>query len=103
MIKVSVMYPSGDGRTFDMDYYCNTHIPMARRLLSPALKGVAVEQGIAGAEPGAPAPYLAIGHLLFESLEAFMNAFPPHMGALQGDIPNYTNAPPVIQIGEVKL
>lgn len=71
MIKVSVMYPSGDGRTIDIDY-CKTHIPMAQRLLSPELKGVAVEQGIAGGEPGAPAPHLAIDHLLFDSLDAFI-------------------------------
>lgn len=103
MIKVSVMYPSGAGRTFDINYYCKTHIPLAQKLLSPALKGVGVEHGIAGGEPGAPPPYLAIGHLLFDSLDAFMSSFMPHLGALQGDIPNYTNAPPVIQISEVKL
>jgi uncharacterized protein (TIGR02118 family) len=103
MIKVSVLYPSGEGKTFDIAYYCDKHIPMARRLLGAALKGVAVEQGIAGGEPGAPAPFLAIGHLSFESLEAFMRAFLPAADALRSDIPNYTNSRPTIQISEVKL
>jgi uncharacterized protein (TIGR02118 family) len=103
MIKVSVMYPSGDGQTFDMAYYCDKHIPMVRRLLGTALKGVAVEQGIAGGEPGTPAPYLAIGHLSFDSLEAFMSAFMPVADALQGDIPNYSNSRPTIQISDVKM
>ncbi|HVA17697.1 MAG TPA: EthD family reductase [Candidatus Dormibacteraeota bacterium] len=103
MIKVSVLYPSQEGSTFDMAYYCNTHIPMVRRLLAPAVKGVAVEQGIGGMAPGSPAPYTAMGHLLFESLEAFQTAFAPHAQAILSDIPNYTRAQPVIQISEVKL
>ena len=28
MIKVSVMYPNGEGKHFDMEYYVNTHIPL---------------------------------------------------------------------------
>jgi|SRR5579864_6865896 uncharacterized protein (TIGR02118 family) len=103
MIKVSVLYPNQEGCTFDMAYYCNTHIPMVRRLLSPALKGVAVEQGIGGIAPGSPAPYIAMGHLLFDSVEAFQQAFEAHAQALLADIPNYTNTQPVIQVSEVKL
>jgi uncharacterized protein (TIGR02118 family) len=103
MIKVSVLYPNQEGCTFDMAYYCNTHIPMVRRLLSPALKGVAVERGIGGIAPGSPAPYIAMGHLLFDSVEAFQQAFEAHAQALLADIPNYTNTQPVIQVSEVKL
>jgi hypothetical protein len=29
MIEVTVAYPAGEGRTFDMDYYLKTHIPLA--------------------------------------------------------------------------
>jgi len=103
MIKVSVLYPNQEGCTFDMTYYCNTHIPMVRRLLGPAIKGVAVEQGIGGMAPSSPAPYIAMGHLLFDSIEAFEKAFEDHAPALLADIPNYTNTQPVIQISEVKL
>lgn len=103
MIKVSVMYPNNEGSTFDMTYYCDTHIPMVRQKLRAALKGVSVEQGIGGAEPGSPAPYLALGHLLFESVEAFQTSFGPHAQEIEGDIPNYTNTQPTIQISEVKM
>lgn len=103
MIKVSVFYPNQPGNTFDVAYYCGTHIPMIQRLLGPALKGVAVEQGIAGAEPGAPPPYLAVGHLSFDSIEAFLTSFGPHADAIRGDVRNYTNIQPTIQISEVKL
>jgi len=64
---------------------------------------VAVEQGLAGATPGSPAPFMAMGHLYFDSVEAFQTAFAPHADAIMGDIPNYTNAEPVIQVSEVKL
>jgi len=103
MVKVSVMYPNTAGSTFDMAYYCNSHMPLVRQKLGAALKGVAVEQGVAGPEPGSPPPYLALGHLLFESVEAFQTAFAPYAQAILGDIPNYTNTQPTIQISEVKI
>ena len=88
MIKVSVLYPNNEGSTFDIEYYCAKHMPIVREKLGAALKGVAVEHGLAGAAPGSPPPFLALGHLLFESLE---------------DIPNFTNTQPTIQISEVKM
>lgn len=57
MIKVAVVYPNSSGSHFDIRYYCNTHIPLVGRLRGPALKGVAVEHGIAGAAPGSPLPF----------------------------------------------
>jgi uncharacterized protein (TIGR02118 family) len=103
MIKVSVLYPSGKGNSFDMDYYLATHIPLVRRLCGAALKRVEVEEGIGGLVPGAAPAYLATGHLFFESVQAFQAAFGPHAAEITGDVPNYTNAQPTIQISEVKL
>jgi uncharacterized protein (TIGR02118 family) len=68
MVKVSVFYPNRPGSHFDMSYYCSKHIPMVQRLLGSTLKSVAVEEGIAGAVPGSPPTYLALGHLYFESI-----------------------------------
>jgi uncharacterized protein (TIGR02118 family) len=103
MIKVSVMYPSGQGSRFDIDYYLRSHMPMVQRRLGAPLKRMAVEHGLGGGAPGAPPPFLAMGHLYFDSVEAFPGAFAPHAEAIMGDIPNYTNTTPVIQISEVKL
>jgi uncharacterized protein (TIGR02118 family) len=102
MIKISVLYPAGEGVTFDMDYYCNTHMPMIPKLVS-ACKKIEVEQGLAGGKPGSPPIYIAMGHLFFESLEEFATTFPPHEATLVADIPNFTNARPVFQISEVKM
>lgn len=103
MIKVSVFYPNEEGKKFDMDYYLNNHVPMVQQKLGAALKGGAVEQGLGGAEPGSPATYIAMGHLYFDSVEAFQTAFGPHAEAIMGDVPNYTDIQPTIQISEVKM
>jgi len=103
MIKVSVLYPNGSNSNFDMNYYLTKHIPMVKEKLGAACKNVAVEEGIAGGAPGAPATYLAMAHLTFESIDAFQKAFGPHADAIMGDVPNYTNAQPTVQISEVKM
>ena len=103
MIKLSVFYPNNEDCKFDMDYYCNNHIPMVQEKLGAAVKGVAVEQGLSGAEPGSQATYVAMAHILFDSVEAFQGAFGPHAKEIMGDVPNYTDIQPTIQISEVKI
>jgi uncharacterized protein (TIGR02118 family) len=103
MIKISVLYPSGEGNTFDMDYYLNRHVPLVLGKLGQACKGVAVEQGLGGITPGLPPAFNAMGHLYFDSVEAFQSAFGPHADELMGDIRNFTNVQPTIQVSEVKL
>jgi len=76
---------------------------MVRRLLGPVLKNAAVEEGIAGASAGSPAPFLALGHLYFESVESFQEAWAPHAAQIVSDVPNYTNSEPTIQISVVKI
>ena len=103
MTKVSVMYPNRPNARFDTEYYLNTHMPMAIGCLSAALKGVSVDIGMSGMMPGQPAPFAAMCHFLCESPQAFMEAFLPNAAQLQGDIPNYTNIEPVIQVSDLKL
>lgn len=101
MIKVSVYYPYSDGAAFDMDYYINKHIPMVVDLTGAACKGASVDAGLAGGGPGERPTYVAVGHLLYDTLEEFQGAFGPHAEKIMGDIPNYTPIAPVIQISTV--
>jgi len=101
MIRITVLYPAGDGLKFDMDYYLKTHIPLFQKRMGAAMKDIRVEGGLSGGMPGSAAPYVAMVHASFASVEAFQTAFTPHAAEIQGDIPNYTNIPPVIQISEV--
>lgn len=103
MIKVSVMYPNSEEASFDIDYYCSNHMPMVKELLGDVVKGCAIDSGIAGGVPGEVAPFIAMGHLTFESVEIFQSAFAPNAEKILADIPNYTNVQPSIQISEVKL
>ncbi|MCG7853909.1 MAG: EthD family reductase [Methanosarcinaceae archaeon] len=103
MITVSVLYPNTDGSKFDMEYYLSKHIPMLKQKLGAACKGVLVEAGLGGAEPGARATYIAMLHLHFDSVEAFQTAFGPHAQAFSEDVPNYTDIQPITQVSEVKM
>jgi uncharacterized protein (TIGR02118 family) len=103
MIKVSVLYPNGDGKTFDMDYYCNKHVPMVAGLLGDAVKGATVEKGLGGGAPGSPAPNAAMGNLYFDTMQAFENSFGPNAETIMADLPNFTNIEPVIQVSEVQI
>jgi uncharacterized protein (TIGR02118 family) len=103
MIVGTVYYPNGEGATFDMEYYCKTHIPLVTKLMGNKLKGSAVENGLSGATSDSPAPYIAVGKLYFESVEAFESAFGPNAEKIMADTPNYTNIEPTMQIGEVMI
>lgn len=101
MIKVTILYPNGEGKKFDMDYYSTKHMPMIASLLGDSLKQFEIDKGIGGRAPSDPIPYLAIGYLYFDRLSAWQNSFAPHREKIVGDVPNYTNIQPVVLISEV--
>lgn len=103
MIKVSVLYPCEEGKKFDMEYYCNKHIPMFRQKFGPACKRVDVDEGMRGATTGSKPLYIAMAHLYFDSMEAYQAASLPHAEAARLDTPNYTDIQPIVQVSEVKL
>ena len=103
MIKATVLYPAGEG-TFDMDYYLNSHIPFVAKLLKPyGLVRIEVDQGIAGGGPGEAAPFVAMAHMVFNSLEDFQKGTQAHDADLAGDVKNFTDLKPFFQISEIML
>tara|TARA_B100000809_G_scaffold39367_1_gene34463 strand:- start:11229 stop:11552 length:324 start_codon:yes stop_codon:yes gene_type:complete len=103
MIKVSVLYTNIEDKSFDMDYYCNTHIPMVKELLGDALKGATVEKGLGGAFTGSKASYIAMGNMYYNSIKEFQTAFGPNAKQIMDDLPNFTDIEPVVQISEVLI
>jgi uncharacterized protein (TIGR02118 family) len=101
MVKVSVLYPNTESEKFDIDYYCNKHLPLVSGLLGDALKGATAEKGLGGGAPESKAPYIAIGNMYFNSIEDFQNVFGPNAEKIMADLPNFTNIEPIIQISEV--
>jgi len=103
MIRGSVLYQNAEDKKFDMAYYINKHMPMVKQKLGSACKRVDVDQGLGGAQPGSKPAFVAMAHLVFDSVDAFQKAFGPHADAIMGDIPNYTDIQQVIQLNEVKM
>lgn len=93
MIRMSVFYPSGEGSTFDLDYYRSTHVPMA--LKAWGLSEAEIDKGING-------PYVAGVHFRFESQDAVNTALgAPATAEVLADVANFTNITPVMQMSEI--
>ncbi len=103
MIKVHILYPNAPGVRCDMAYYVDKRMPMVRARIGDACTGFTVDAGLAGGAPGQPAPYVAIGALVCTSAEAFAAGFGPHAAEVMADIPNYTDATPMLQISQVTV
>ena len=93
MIKVQVTYPSGEGTTFDHDYYASSHVPLAVKAWSPLRSEI--DKGVSG-------PAVASVSFYFESMDAFQGALgKPETAEVMADVANYTNIEPVMQVSEV--
>ncbi|MGO4378188.1 EthD family reductase [Pseudoduganella sp. RAF53_2] len=101
MIKVSVMYPYAAGARFDHAYYREKHMPMLKQRLGDACLYYSVDKGIADGAPGTGPVYVAKCDFFCTSVEAYQAARAPHAQEIRGDIANYTDIQPVLQISEV--
>ena len=101
LVKVSVMYPFSEGKTFDMEYYETKHMPMVAGFLGSNLVKYTIEKGVASGIPNQPLPYMAIGTFYVKSLSEYQAAIAPNRDAIRADIVNYTNVAPVILVSEV--
>ena len=101
LIKVSVMYPFAEGRTFNMEYYETKHMPMVAGFLGSNLVKYTIEKGVANGIPNQPLPYMAVGTFYVKSLSDYQAAIGPNRDAIRADFANYTNVAPVILVSEV--
>ena len=101
LIKVSVMYPFAEGKTFNMEYYESNHMPMVAGFLGKNLVRYTIEKGVASGIANQPLPYMAIGTFYVKSLEEYQTAIGPNRDAIRADFVNYTNIAPVILVSEV--
>lgn len=101
LIKISVMYPFEEGKTFNMDYYETKHMPMVAGFLGSNLVKYTIEKGLASGIPNQPLPYVAIGIFYVKSLDEYKAAIGPRREAIRADFENYTNTFPVILVSEI--
>jgi uncharacterized protein (TIGR02118 family) len=94
MVRVSVLYPQGG--KFDFDYYVKKHMKLVHKLLDPCgLVKTEVDKG------DRTAPFIAMGHLIFNSMEEMQKALQAHDSELSADLINFTNIEPQFQISEI--
>jgi uncharacterized protein (TIGR02118 family) len=105
MFNITSIYPNIEGSRFDFDYYLEKHMSFSIECLSKAegFHSVSVERGIAVEKANIPCSYVAMCHYYFDTVEHFIAAFMPYAQELQGDIQNYTDIQPIIQINEVAI
>lgn len=101
LIKISVMYPYAEGKTFNMEYYETRHMPMVAGFLGLNLVKYTIEKGISSGIPNQPLPFMAIGTFYVKSLSEYQAAIAPNRDAIRADFVNYTNVIPVILVSEV--
>ena len=101
LIKISVMYPYAEGKTFNMEYYETKHMPMVASFLGANLVKYTIEKGVSSGIPNQPLPFMAIGTFYVKSLSEYQAAIAPNRDAIRADFVNYTNVIPVILVSEV--
>jgi uncharacterized protein (TIGR02118 family) len=74
---------------------------MVHRVLDPAgLVRAEVDKGIGSTLPGVPFPFVATCHMYFNSMEDMQRCMA--RGAdMMGDLPNFTDVQPQVQISEI--
>lgn len=101
LIKITIMYPYAEGKTFNMEYYETKHMPMVAGYLGENLVRYTIEKGLSAGRPGQPLPYMAIGTFYVKRLNEYQAAIAPHVEKIRADFANYTNVVPVILVSEV--
>lgn len=102
LFKVTILYPNGEGKTFDMNYYESKHMPMVAGYLEKNLQYYEIDCGISGRTPTDKVPYLAIGSFYVNDIAEYNRAIGQHRDSIISDFKNYTNIQPIIQISELK-
>lgn len=77
-------------------------MPMVAGFLGDNLKFYEIDEGIAGRTSNDKVPYLAVGYFYVKDVSEYNKAIGQNREAVIGDIKNYTNIRPIIQISEIK-
>ena len=97
-MTLQVLYPTGDGTTFDHDYYATKHMALVAEHLGAHLQSAMATKGVAGG-PDAPPGFHAVATMVFEN-QAALDAAMAVSAPVMADLPNFTNSRATILIGE---
>jgi uncharacterized protein (TIGR02118 family) len=105
---LTILYPAGEGLTFNADYYRDRHLTTIMKLYGKTIERMELRKvnappappaGAAAAPAGAPpAPKFAAAiNIWIDDLEAFNANNQKHGKTMTDDVPNFTNGRPIIQ------
>lgn len=100
MFCVSVAYPRKDGGTFNFEYYTKKHVPLVARLVGTNAVKAEVRKGVASPDGSAPS-FVCLANFWIKSAQEFQATLATHGKEIMGDIPNFTNIQPILQVDEV--
>ena len=97
MITFTVKYPNKKDSYFDMDYYCNTHIAIAKKYFKDTCKGYSIVKGSSELNNGKEPQFACVSHLFFNSIMKVAEK------ELIEDVKNFTNIQPEVEFYEVSM
>lgn len=101
MIRITVSYPSGEGKRFDHAYYQDRHRQLLLdRLAAHGLQRVEMDKALADGAGGKPA-VVACAHMVFADLAGFKAGMAAHGREIMGDGAQYTDIAPSVLISEM--
>ncbi|MEJ0038481.1 MAG: hypothetical protein WDO68_20785 [Gammaproteobacteria bacterium] len=89
---LTIVYPAGEGLTFNADYYRDHHLKTIMKLY-----GATVQRFELRTVNAPKAAYAAAVNIWIGDLDAFKANNDKHGKTLQDDVPHFTNARPIIQ------
>ena len=100
MVVVTVLYPKTESSHFDYEYYTKTHMALVQaRWSDMGMVNAELLRGMETLEGAQPA-FALMAELTFASKAEMQTALAAHGAEIIGDIPNYTDVQPLIQVNE---
>ena len=103
MITFTVKYPYKKGCKFDMEYYLNIHIGIAKKYFGNKCKGYTILESKSSLNEGRDPQFACLSHLFFDSLEEFKAAMEPAEKELLADVKNFTDIIPEVEFSNVSM
>jgi uncharacterized protein (TIGR02118 family) len=98
---LTILYPAGEGITFNADYYRDHHLTMIMKLYGDSIERFELRTVPPSPAGQPPMPYAAAINIWIKDLAAFMENNRKHTKQMVDDVPNFTNGRPAIQYDKV--
>jgi uncharacterized protein (TIGR02118 family) len=98
---MTILYPAGEGVTFDADYYRDHHLVTIMRLYGKSISRFELRKVVPSTDGAPPVPYSVAINIWIANLEAFDAGNAEHGPTLVADVPHFTNSLPTIQYDKI--